>query len=180
MVPGPFLSLQPILVVPPDVPCPVSISGTWGSMVCVLLQSLTSLPTLQQMIDPPAAKLLRGAQRRFAQVLHHHRWCQVRDAAAAASPREETRIVAVAQPCCNDYLNSWRQRLHTPTQHAGRVGRRAMPRAPRARSPLIHPDLPAQPPPAGYRPLRRCPRDWRRSLGRSRAAARAAAAATAP
>ena len=64
------------------------------------------IPTLQQMIDPPDAKFLRGAQRRFAQVFHHHRWCQVRDAAAAASPREETRVVAVAQPYCNDYLNA--------------------------------------------------------------------------
>ena len=76
-------------------------------------------------------------------------------------------------------LPSWRQRLHTPTQHAGRVGRRAMPRAPPTRNPLIHLDPPAQPSPAGYRPLWRCLREWRRPLGRSRAAARAAAAATA-
>ena len=39
-MPGPFLSLQPNLVVPPDVPWVVCIRVTWGSMVSVLLQSL--------------------------------------------------------------------------------------------------------------------------------------------
>ena len=39
-MPGPFLSLQPNLVVPPDVPWVVCIRVTWGSMVSVQLQSL--------------------------------------------------------------------------------------------------------------------------------------------